>query len=228
MNFKSLTIGALALTLVFSSCNNMNNTTKGGLIGAGSGAVLGAVVGKIAGNTAIGAVVGTAVGTGAGVLIGRKMDKAKAAAQAAVQNAQVETMTDTNGLDCVKITFDSGILFATGKYALSANAKDDLNKFAKVLRDNTDMDVAIYGHTDITGSDKVNNPLSLNRAKAVQEQLTNAGVLASQFKVVEGKGSKEPVASNDTNEGRAQNRRVEVYLYASPEMIKAAEAGTLQ
>ena len=201
----------------------MNNTTKGGLIGAGGGAVLGGLVGNLAGNTLVGAAVGTAVGAGVGVIIGNKMDKAAAAVEAAVPDAEVEEVTDANGLQAVKVTFDSGILFATNKSDLSVDAKASLTKFGAVLQDNADMDVAIYGHTDSTGSDEINDPLSLRRAQSVQNYLQETGVSAAQITVVEGKGSKEPVADNSTVEGRAMNRRVEVYLYASEEMIAAAQ-----
>ena len=200
-----------------------NNTQKGAAIGAGGGAVLGAIVGKLAGNTAVGAAVGAAVGTGAGAIIGKKMDKAKAQAEA-VKNAQVQQVTDINGLPALKVTFDSGILFTTNKAELNAAAKTSLTEFSKVVKENSDMDIAIIGHTDNTGSDAINNPLSENRAKSVSTYLKNSGVNASQIKTVEGQGSKNPVADNSTAEGRTQNRRVEVYIYASQEMIKAAEA----
>lgn len=117
-----------------------NNTQKGAGIGAGGGALLGGIIGAIAGNTAVGVAVGGAVGAGAGAIIGKKMDKAKQQAQQ-VQNAQVETVKDTNGLDAVKVTFDSGILFATGKADLSTSAKNSLAEFARVLNSNTDCDV---------------------------------------------------------------------------------------
>ena len=216
---KFFTIG-LCFALVLAGCNN---TQKGAAIGAGGGAVLGAIVGKLAGNTAVGAAVGAAVGTGAGAIIGKKMDKAKAQAEA-VKNAQVQQVTDINGLPALKVTFDSGILFTTNKAELNAAAKTSLTEFSKVVKENSDMDIAIIGHTDNTGSDAINNPLSENRAKSVSTYLKNSGVNASQIKTVEGQGSKNPVADNSTAEGRTQNRRVEVYIYASQEMIKAAEA----
>ena len=216
---KFFSIG-LCFALVLAGCNN---TQKGAAIGAGGGAVLGAIVGKLAGNTAVGAAVGAAVGTGAGVIIGKKMDKAKAQAEA-VKNAQVQQVTDINGLAALKVTFDSGILFATNKAELNAAAKTSLTDFANVLKNNSDMDIAIIGHTDNTGSDAINNPLSENRAKSVSTYLKNSGVNASQIKTVEGQGSKNPVADNSTAEGRTQNRRVELYIYASQEMIKSGEA----
>ena len=200
-----------------------NNTQKGAGIGAGGGAVLGGIIGAIAGNTAIGAVIGGAVGAGAGAIIGNKMDKAKKAAQQ-VENAKVETVKDTNGLDAVKVSFDSGILFATGKADLSTEAKNSLVQFSKVLNENKDCDIAIIGHTDITGTDAINQPLSVNRANSVSTYLKSCGVSASQIKRVEGQGSTNPVADNSTEAGRKLNRRVEVYMYASEKMINDAKA----
>lgn len=215
---------ALCAGIVMSACNN---TAKGTGIGAGAGAVLGAVVGKLAGNTAVGAAVGTAVGATTGAIIGKHMDKVKAQAEA-VKNAQVEEITDANGLQGVKVTFDSGILFATNSSTLSAASKNSLNEFAKVLKNNSDCDIAIFGHTDNTGTDAINNPLSVKRAQAVETYLKGQGVGSAQIKNVDGQGSTNPVADNSTAEGRKQNRRVEVYMYASQNMIKAAENGTLQ
>ena len=227
---KFYAIALSALMLITSSCSTMNKTTRGGLIGAGGGAALGAIIGAIAGDgkgAAIGAAIGTAVGGTAGVLIGQKMDKAEKAA-AAIENAKAEKVVDVNGLDAVKVTFDSGILFAKNKADLSEEAKISLAKFAKVLGDYADTDVMIIGHTDITGNDKINIPLSERRAQAVNDYLHKCGVAEKQIKGIEGKGSSEPVASNETDEGRKLNRRVEVYMYASEEMIKAANEGTLQ
>lgn len=219
----------LCAAMLVSGCG-MSNTAGGALIGTGAGAALGAGLGAMIGKgkgAAIGAAVGGAVGAGAGVLIGRKMDKAKAAA-AEVQNAQVETVTDANGLQAVKVTFDSGILFATGKADLSQSAKNSLAQFSKVLNNNKSCDIAIIGHTDSTGSDAVNQPLSVSRANSVNNYLKSCGVSSAQIKSVEGQGSTNPVADNSTEAGRKQNRRVEVYMYASQEMIQQAEAGTLK
>ncbi|MBR5892418.1 MAG: OmpA family protein [Bacteroidaceae bacterium] len=227
MNFFKSVCVALCALMVLSGCGSLNNTAKGGLIGAGGGAALGLLIGHFAGNKAVGAAVGTAVGAGAGALIGRKMDKAAAAA-AAIENASVETITDANNLKAVKVTFDSGVLFATNKYDLNAAARKDLAAFAQVLKTYSDTDVAIFGHTDSTGSDAINNPLSVNRANAVASYLMSLGVSASQIKSVEGYGSTAPVADNSTAEGRQQNRRVEVYMYASEAMINAANNGQLQ
>ena len=225
--------------LLVSSCGSMNNTAKGGLIGGGSGAALGAIIGGIAGHgkgAAIGAAVGAAVGTGAGVLIGKKMDKADEQA-AAIEGAQVEQVVDNNGLQAVKVTFDSGILYNTGSAELSSGAKASLSKFANnVLKQNADMDVDIYGYTDNQGwrnstvaeSQKKNLNLSQERAQSVSSYLMQCGAAGNQIKTVQGMGEANPVADNSTEAGRKENRRVEVYMYASQAMIQQAEAGTLQ
>ena len=226
MNF---TVVALSALLVLGSCGTSQKT--GTAAGAGAGAALGAIVGGLLNNShrgtgaAVGAAIGAAVGGTAGNLIGKHMDKVKAEAEA-VKNAQVETVTDANGLAAVKVTFDSGILFQTNKYVLNANAKNDLASFATVLKNNTDCEVSIQGYTDATGSDAVNVPLSQNRANAVYNYLSSCGVKASQVKNVQGLGSSNPVV--DTKAACAQNRRVEVYLYASQAMVNAANNGTLK
>lgn len=223
MKFMALLMSA---ALMLGGCG-MSNTAKGGMIGGGSGAALGALIGKMAGksgkSTAIGAAIGTAVGTTAGILIGKKMDKAKAAAEA-VENAQVEGVTDANGLQAVKVTFDSGILFDLNSSTLKSAARNSLTEFSTVLKNNNNMDVAIFGHTDKTGTLEVNQRISLQRAQSVQNFLKGQGVAADQMVTVEGKDYQE----YDDAKSAAENRRVEIYLYASKEMIEAANNGTLQ
>ena len=227
-SLKSIAV-ALCAAVVLVGCG-MSNTTKGGLIGAGGGAALGAVIGALAGNTVVGAAIGTAVGTGAGVIIGHKMDKAKKEAEA-VKNAQVESVTDANGLDAVKVTFDSGILFTTGSATLSSTAKSSLFQFANVLKGNADCDVAVQGYTDNAGwknstaaqSQQKNLELSQQRAQAVTSYLLSLGVANSQIRSTMGYGEENPVADNSTAAGKAQNRRVEVYMYASQKMINEAQ-----
>ena len=228
---KLMTLGMCLAMIV--SCGSA--TKNGALIGTGGGALLGAIVGKIAGNTAVGAAVGGAVGAGAGALIGKHMDKVKAQAQA-VENAQVEAVTDANGLSAVKVSFDSGILFTTSSATLQQSAKNSLFQFANVLKTNTDADVAIQGYTDnapwrnstAEQSYQKNLTLSQQRAQSVSSYLLSLGVSPSQIKSVDGFGEANPVADNSTAAGKALNRRVEVYLYASQAMIDAANAGTLQ
>lgn len=222
----------LCLGIVMAGCNN---TQKGAAIGTGGGALLGAIVGKLAGNTAVGAAVGGAVGAGTGAIIGNRMDKVKKQAEA-VQNAQVQQVTDANGLQAVKVTFDSGILFPSSSSTLQASAQTSLIQFANVLKQNTDADVAIQGYTDndpwkgSTAEQSVqkNLDLSQQRAQSVSTFLIGQGVSGTQIKSVQGFGESNPVADNSTPAGKAQNRRVEVYLYASKAMIDAANNGTLQ
>lgn len=237
---KSMKLMAVLLsgTLILSGCN-MSNTAKGGLIGGGAGAAVGGVLGSIIGNgkgAVIGAAIGTAVGAGAGVLIGNRMDKAKKAAEA-LESAKAEVLQDENGTAYVRVTFDSGILFGTGQATLSEGAKSDLAKFAtSVLGENQDMDVAIVGYTDNQGwknataeqSQQKNQQLSEKRAQAVNTylvgQMSKAGLSSAQIKSVVGKGEANPVADNNTAEGRKQNRRVEVFLVASQAMVDKANA----
>ena len=227
MKAFKVTAFALCAGMIMAGCTNM---AKGTAIGAGGGAVLGAIIGKMAGNTAVGAAVGGAVGAGAGAIIGKKMDKAKKEAEA-VQNAQVESVTDANGLQAVKVTFDSGILFTTGSSTLSNTAKTSLSQFATVLKSNADCDVAVQGYTDNAGwknstpeqSVQKNLDLSQKRAQSVTNYLLSLGVPSTQIRSTMGYGEENPVADNSTAAGKAQNRRVEVYMYASQAMIEAAE-----
>ena len=194
---------SLCAGIVMAGCNNL---AKGTAIGAGGGALLGAVVGKLAGNTAVGAAIGTAVGAGAGALIGKKMDdkKKKLEAEAAKMNAQVSSVTDANGLQAVKVTFDSGILFTSGASALSQNAKTSLSTFSNFLKQNTDCDVAVQGYTDNTGwknstaeqSAQKNLDLSQQRAQAVTSYLQSLGVASTQIRSTQGFGEANPVADN--------------------------------
>ena len=222
MKIKALSL-TLCAALLFSSCGSWKNTGIGSGIGAAAGAAIGLGIGHLAGNKAVGTAIGAAVGAGAGALIGRKMDKAAEAAKQ-VEGAQVQEITDVNGLPAVKVTFDSGILFGFNSSTLSDEAKANLTQFAEVLKSTPDADVAILGHTDNVGTEKANQSVSEKRARAVAKHLEAQGVASSQIKDVLGMNYSQPVASNDTEEGRAQNRRVEVYMYASQAMIDAAEA----
>ena len=225
---KILTI-ALCGLIVFSGCSSMKNSSKGGLIGGGTGAAIGAGLGILLGgdarSAAIGAAIGGAVGGTTGAVIGNKMDK-KAEELAKLEGAKIETITDVNGLTAIKVTFDSGILFGTNSSNLSVEAQNTLTKFAESMADLKDVDLTIWGHTDNTGSDAVNERLSKQRAESVAKFLKKKGMQNTMH--VEGKSYSMPVADNATSEGRAQNRRVEVYVTANEDMIKAAEAGNLK
>ena len=223
MKKQAFAAAFLAGALVLSSCG-ASNAIKGAGIGAGAGALIGAGIGRVAGNTAIGAAIGGVIGGTAGTLIGKKMDKQKKELEKDVKDAKIESINDGQA---IRVTFDSGILFATSSSSLSAASQTTLRKFAANLSEHSDTDLMIIGHTDNTGTDRVNNPLSYNRAASVRSFLAGQGVSSSRMKV-EGKGSYEPVADNSTVAGRRENRRVEVYILPSKEMVKAAQDGTLR
>lgn len=242
MKKMKLFAGMMSLALILSGCGGMSNTGKGALIGTTAGGAAGTGIGALIGHfvggskgtkmgAIIGAAAGTAVGATAGTLIGRKMDKAAAAAKA-LEAAQVEKIQDSNGLDGVKVTFDNGILFAVGKSNLTSGAQSSLKKFATdVLNVYTDCDVSICGFASSDGSEETNLNLSQNRANAVTNYLTGkCGVAKKQIKATTGYGEDPNFLVLDANgkEDVKASRRVEVYLLASEEMIKAAEAGTLE
>lgn len=216
-----ITAFLLSGAILLGSCSTMNKTTKGGIIGGGSGAAAGAILGGLIGKgkgAAIGAAIGAAVGTGAGVAIGHKMDK-KAAEAAKIEGAQVEKVTDANGLTAVKVSFESGILFAFNSAALSNGSKASLRELAQILKEDPTTDIAIVGHTDKVGTYEANMKVSRERAYAVENYLQSCGVSPAQFKKVEGVGYNE----YDNSMTAEQNRRVDVYMYASEQMIKNAE-----
>lgn len=213
---------ALSCAILISGCT-ASNTVKGGGIGAGAGGALGAGIGAIAGGgkgAAWGAGIGAIVGGTAGAIIGNKMDKQKKELEQ-INGAQVESINDGQA---IKVTFESGILFATNSSTLSAASQNSLSNFAASLVNNPDTDVQIYGHTDSSGSDAINNPLSEKRAQAVYNFLQTKGVAGSRM-VSQGMGSTQPVADNTTSAGKAQNRRVEVYILPNEKMVRDAQAG---
>ncbi len=223
---------ALAVLMLASSgCNSMNNTGKGALIGGGGGTAVGAGLGAIIGGgkgAGIGAAIGAAVGAGAGALIGNKMDKQKKELEEQLANtAEVTTVQDQNGLQAIKVTFPGGILFPTNVTTLSSTAKADLTRFATSLIQNPQTNIQVFGFTDDTGTLAVNQKVSDGRADAVRNFLVNSGVAASRI-TAEGLPMTDYVAPNTTAEGRAQNRRVEIYITADQSMIQAAENGTLK
>ena len=230
-NLKSIAASALAVSMLLTGCASMNNTGKGALIGGGGGAGLGAGLGALIGGgkgAAIGAASGAGVGAGAGALIGRKMDKQQQQLQQELANtATVEKVTDDNGLQAIKVTFSSGILFPTNGTSLSPTAQSELAQFAQSLINNPNTNVQIFGYTDNTGSMAVNERVANGRADSVLAYLVNCGVSPTRLSA-KGIPMAGYIASNDTAEGRAMNRRVEIYITADKTMIQQAEAGTLQ
>jgi len=225
--FKKTILGLIAFSVIAmgmnTGCSSMNNTTKGTLIGAGGGAAIGAgvgaLIGKNAKGTIIGAAIGTAVGAGTGAAIGHAMDKkaAKLKEQLA-QQAAVETVQDGNGLTAIKVTFDADMSFAKNSSTLSASAKSALKTFAASMNeaDVLNAGIQIKGHTDSSGGDAINQPLSEKRAKAVGDILRANGVTTSRVAEY-GMASSEPITGNAAD---AANRRVEVYIVATDAMVQ--------
>lgn len=222
-NFKLISVVMLCVAVLFSGCG-ASNTVKGTAIGVGGGAAVGAGVGKIAGNTALGAIIGAAVGGTAGALIGKKMDKQKKELESTLPDATVESV---NNGEAIKVTFDSGILFATNSSTVSEASKSALRNFATSLNSNPDTYIKVIGHTDNTGKVDYNQTLSEKRAKSVYDYLLNQSVTSGRM-TFEGKGISQPVADNTTAEGRQQNRRVEILILANQKMIQEAQQGTLK
>jgi outer membrane protein OmpA-like peptidoglycan-associated protein len=199
-----------------------SNTLKGGAIGAGAGGLAGGVIGRQVGSTAVGAIIGAAVGGTTGVLIGRHMDKQAEEMRRQVENAEIERVGEG-----IKVTFDSGILFATNSFELQPAARTTIESMAKILNDYPDSNILIEGDTDNTGTTEYNQKLSERRAQAVADYHMRLGVASSRISTI-GLGELNPIASNDTDAGRQQNRRVEVAIYASDAMKEAAGTGSLK
>ncbi|GHT14837.1 membrane protein [Bacteroidia bacterium] len=215
----------LCVAILFSGCN-ASNTAKGTAIGGGSGAAVGAGIGALLNGgkgAAWGAGIGAVVGGAAGALIGNKMDKQKKELEQ-IENAKVESINDGQA---IKVTFDSGILFATNSSTLNQASKSALTQFANTLKNTPDTDVEIYGHTDSTGNDRINIPLSKERAGSVKNFLLGQGIADARV-ATEGLGSSQPVADNATKAGQQQNRRVEIFIIPNAKMIKDAQDGTLK
>jgi outer membrane protein OmpA-like peptidoglycan-associated protein len=204
---------ALAMAgILGAGCNSLTKTQKGAAIGAGGGGVLGALIGKAAGNTALGAIIGGAVGGTAGALIGHKMDK-----QAAEIKQTVPGVTVTRAGEGIIVNFSSGILFDTDMAVVKADAQTNLQKLAASLQSNPETNILIVGHTDNTGSNAHNMELSIRRADAVKSVITTDNISGSRL-TVKGKGKTEPIGDNNTVDGRAQNRRVEIVIVANDKM----------
>ena len=198
-----------------------SKAVQGGAIGAAGGAVVGGVIGHAAGNTAAGAIIGAAVGGTAGALIGHHMDKQAEEMRRDLQNAKIERVGEG-----IKITFDSGILFDVNSAELQPVAKQNIEDLSRVLNKYPDTNVLIEGDTDNTGTEEYNQKLSERRAQAVADYHKLMGVAGSRISTV-GLGETNPIASNETEAGRQQNRRVEIAIFANDKMKAAAERGEL-
>ncbi len=215
-----LILSAAILTMGLTGCG-ASNTVKGGGIGAAAGAIVGGIIGKQAGNTAAGAIIGAAIGGTAGALIGNYMDRQAEEMKQDLKNAKIERVGEG-----IKITFDSGILFDLNKSDLRPEAKNNIASLSKILNKYPDTQVLIEGHTDSTGSFDHNQILSQQRAQSVADYAMTQQVAPNRL-ITKGYGPTEPVASNATAEGRQQNRRVEIAIYANDKLKDAAMKGNL-
>ncbi len=210
------------LSFALYSCSSMNKAQKDGVIGAGAGAVIGGLIGSLSGHVGLGAIAGAAVGGGAGAIIGHKMDKQAAEIQKALPSAKVERVGEG-----IVVEFNSKVLFAIGKADLSAASKASLDNLNEMLVKYPDTNVEIQGHTDNTGTADGNLKLSQKRADAVTAYLVSKGVTQTRL-TSKGYGQVDPKYSNDTEEGKAQNRNVQFLISANDKMKSDAtkEAGT--
>lgn len=209
------TAAILAAAVVLPACS-MTKTQKGAVIGAAAGGAAGAVIGKKVGSTAKGAIIGAAVGGTAGAIIGRRMDKQAEELAMEIPGARVERVGEG-----IVVTFDSGLLFAYDSDAIQGAARTNLSNLAESLRKYQDTDVLIVGHTDATGSDTYNQGLSERRANAAANFLASNGVTRARVRTA-GRGESEPIESNESSDGRALNRRVEVVIVANEQLRQSA------
>jgi outer membrane protein OmpA-like peptidoglycan-associated protein len=208
--WRSATCGAAISALMLGGCANMTETQKGTATGAGVGAVAGAVIGSATGGRAgTGAIIGGAIGAVAGNLWSKRMEDRRQAMEQATRGTNVEvTRTADNQL---KLNIPNDISFDLNSAAIKPQLRGVLDPFASSLRDDPATRLTIIGHTDSSGNDAINNPLSMDRAQSVRDYLAARGVAPSRIETA-GRGSREPIADNTTEAGRAKNRRVEIFL----------------
>lgn len=209
----------VSMVLIQGGCASWNKTQKGAVIGTAAGGAMGAVIGKTAGNAALGAIIGAAVGGGAGAIIGHEMDKQAEEIKKTVPDAKVERVGEG-----IVVEFTSNVLFAFDKSNLTDDSKTSLNKLVKVLNSYPDTNIEVQGHTDSKGSISYNQNLSEQRASVVTGFLDNNGITDSRL-TLKGFGESSPKYTNETADGRSQNRRVEFLITANEKMIAEAKKG---
>ncbi|WP_293890590.1 OmpA family protein [Flavobacterium sp.] len=224
-NIKTIALASLFLLgSLFTSCEavkNSNKTQRGAVIGAAGGAVIGGILGNNVGkggNGALGAVLGGVIGGVAGGVIGHKMDKQAREIETALPGAQVERVGEGIKL----VLGENSVRFDTNKSTLTTTAKANLDKLVPVFNQYSDTNIQIYGYTDSTGTAEYNLTLSQQRAATVKSYLAGKGISAGRFTTT-GLGIADPVATNDTPEGRTQNRRVEFAITANEKMVQDAQ-----
>ena len=197
----------------------MSKTEKGVVIGGGAGAVVGGAVGKVIfGETAKGAIVGAVIGGAAGAIIGRQMDKQAQELEKEIKDAEIARVGEG-----IVVTFDSGLLFDFDSAELRSSARSNLTELSESVKEYDNTDLMIVGHTDDIGSDEYNDRLSERRAESAAAYLFEKGIRPGRITTM-GKGEADPIATNDSDEGRQLNRRVEVVIYASEEYRESLKA----
>jgi outer membrane protein OmpA-like peptidoglycan-associated protein len=214
-NLKITSVLFIILTL--AGCSSMNKSQKGAVIGAAGGGATGAVIGRASGNTALGAIIGATVGGVTGAVIGKQMDKQAEEMRKEVPDAKIERIGEG-----IVVEFNGKILFGFDQSNLTNEAIENLQSLVNILQKYPDTDIVIQGHTDDRGSDNYNQSLSERRAMTVSNYLTSKNIPNSRLSVV-GYGETAPKYSNDTEEGRTQNRRVEFLITANEKMVREAE-----
>ena len=209
----------LSLTLAGAAAGGCARNAQRGLVfGAAGGAVVGGIIGKVSGSTAKGAIIGAAVGGAAGAIIGDQMDRQARELKQNIPGATVERVGEG-----IQVTFASGLLYDFDSDAVKPTARTNLQSLSQSLDKYPGSDLLILGHTDSVGTDDYNKRLSVRRADAAAEYLVGQGVERSRI-ATGGLGEEEPIAPNDTPDGRSRNRRVEVAIYASEKLREEARA----
>jgi len=216
-NLRMSFLVVLSAAFLLAGCSSWNKTQKGAVAGTAAGGAAGAVIGRASGNTALGAIIGAAVGGASGAVIGRQMDKQAEEIAKTVPDAKVERVGEG-----IVVEFNSSILFGFDKSGLSNDAKSNLDKLVTVLDSYADTNIEIQGHTDSKGSEAYNQDLSVQRTRKVSYYLTDKGINSDRL-TVKGFGESLPKYENDTENGRAQNRRVEFLITANEKMKAEAE-----
>jgi len=206
----------LSIVAVTMGCAEWNRTKKGAAVGAGVGGAAGGIIGIATGHTVAGILIGAVVGGAAGAFIGNYMDKQAAEIERDIEGAKVERVGEG-----IKITFSSGILFDVDQSYVKDQYRGELSELSRILNKYEDTNIMLVGHTDSTGTPEYNQGLSERRADSVANYLATQNVNSARF-TTEGYGESQPVATNDTEAGRAQNRRVEVAIWANDKLKKVA------
>lgn len=219
----SKTLAMLAVFGLLFGCNavkNANNTQKGGAIGAAGGALIGGVIGNNVGkgNTALGAIIGAVVGGAAGGYIGNRMDRQAERIEEEIPGAQVQRVGE--GIN-VTFTEDAGVYFDTNRSDVKGASAETLNKLAGIFKEYPQTNILVEGHTDSAGSDEYNWGLSQKRAESVSNYLIAQGIASGRF-TTKWYGETQPKATNETKEGKAQNRRVELAIVANDDLKQEA------